>query len=104
MQVVDDALVEYVEVSCRTIGYGTAVQALGHEYEVPFPRTNAIDEIFPALRRQPLSEIGSQAINSGARIERCSPGIIRIACLREPELKIVAKVAPHVLRNRIKMA
>jgi hypothetical protein len=98
-QLEDDLFVQHVEVAVRTIGDGTAVERLGHEHEGPFACAGPIDDVLPRPRRQPLTEVGAQAIDAFARLltSRCA---CRTAGFRQPVEHVFREVFPDIAGHR----
>ena len=103
LKVEDEVFVEHVEVAVGTVGHIATVQRLGHEHKIPFPAADLVDEVFPALRRQPLPEIRAQAANAPA-CRQVRRRVGRTAGLVQPIKQTVGEIAPDVLCERVEMA
>ena len=78
-----------------------AIKRFAHEHEIPFARADFVDEIFPRLRRQTLTEVRAQTINALAALVRGRA--VGVAGLVEPVEHVVGKISPDVLRDRVEV-
>ena len=105
----NDVLVQNIEVPIRPISHRAAVEGFRHKDKIPLMAARDIDNVFPALRRQSLTEIRAQRVDA-LTIEETTNGRItisrrtihaRMPCLSKPIRNVSGKVAPDVARDVI---
>ena len=107
----DDVFVKNIEVAIRAISDGAAVERLGHEDKAPLVAAGYVDDVFPRLRRDALSEVAAQAVDP-ARIEGVTRGRIAVGwravaigagrpALAQPVRRILREILPDTLGDAI---
>ena len=98
----NNVLVQNIEVPVGAIRHRAAVERLAHEHKIPFAAADFVDDVFPALRRQTLTEIRAQTVN--ALVSLIRRRAVRATGFVEPIKQAVGKITPDVLRNLVEMA